>query len=198
MIMGYHELPSWTDYWSCDPNVSVPFASSALPRNRFFQILSNIHVNDNASVPNNNTDKLYKLRPFINPLYSNFVKVYNVSRRVSVDESMVLFKGRSSLKQYNPMKPIKRGFKLWSIADIDGYLYQCEVYQGKNQVFVDDSMPKYFVVSVVYQLVKPLHGKLFHLCTLTPTPTPLWNTYCIIKCTVVVQYVLIGNTYQRT
>ena len=161
MVMGYHQLPSWTDFWSCDTDLPVPFAASALPRNRFAQILANIHVNNNASVPNNNTDKLFKLRPLINQLNSNFVKLYNVFHHVSVDESMVLFKGRSSLKQYNPMKPIKRGFKLWSIADMDGYLYQCQVYQGKNHMFVGESTPKYFGLgaSVVYQLTKPLHGK---------------------------------------
>ena len=73
---------------------------------------------------------------------------------------MILFKDRSAIKQYNPMKPIKRGFKLWSLADMDGYLYHCEFNQGKNQVFVDDSTPKYFGLgpSIVYQLTKPLHG----------------------------------------
>ena len=34
-----------------------------------------------------------------------------------MNESMVLFKGRSSIKQYCPMKPIKRGYKLWVRAD---------------------------------------------------------------------------------
>ena len=98
MIMGFHELPSWTDFWSCEPDLSVPFVSNALPRNRFAQILSNIHVNDNAAIPNNNTDKLYKLRPMINQLNSNFVKLYNVSHHVSVDESVILFKDRSAIK----------------------------------------------------------------------------------------------------
>ena len=110
MIMGFHELPSWTDFWSCEPDLSVPFVSNALPRNRFAQILSNIHVNDNAAIPNNNTDKLYKLRPMIHNLDSNFVKLYNVFHRVNIDESMILFKGRSAIKQSNPMKPINRGF----------------------------------------------------------------------------------------
>ena len=104
MIMGLHELPSWTDFWSCEPDLSVPFVSNALPRTRFAQILSNIHVNDNAVIPNNNTDKLYKLRPMINRLNSNIVKLYNVSHHVSVDESMILFKGQSAIKQYNPSK----------------------------------------------------------------------------------------------
>ena len=74
---------------------------------------------------------------------------------------MILVKGRSAIKQSNIMKPIKRGFKLWLLADMDGYLYRCEVYQGKNQVFVDDSMPKCIGLrpSIVYQIKKPLHGK---------------------------------------
>lgn len=45
----------------------------------------------------------------------------------------IRFKGRSSLKQYNPQKPIKRGYKLWCLADQNGYISSFEVYQGKNQ-----------------------------------------------------------------
>lgn len=46
---------------------------------------------------------------------------------------MIKFKERSSLKQYNPMKPIKRGYKLWSIADQKGYILNFSIYQGKNE-----------------------------------------------------------------
>ena len=53
LFYGYHELPSWKNYWNSEPNFSVPFISNALPRNRFLQILSNIRVNDNKSVPIN-------------------------------------------------------------------------------------------------------------------------------------------------
>ena len=131
MVMSYHKLPSWTDYWKSDDDLSVPFVSVTMTRNRFGQILANLHVNDNASVPENNKDKLYKLRPLIVALNKNFVKLYNVSRKVSVDESMVRFKGRSSIKQYNPMKPIKRGYKMWVLADMDGYISKFDIYQGK-------------------------------------------------------------------
>ena len=160
IIMGYHELPSWTDYWKHDPDLSVPFIANALPRNRFAQILSALHVNDNTAQPKNNTDKMYKLRPLLDSLNTNFMKLYNVSKRVSVDESMILFKGRSSIKQYNPMKPIKRGFKLWSLADMDGYLYKFNVYQGKNETETDPRMPNYFGLGdkVVYELTKSLYG----------------------------------------
>jgi len=43
--------------------------------------------------------------------------VYNLHRDVSVDEAMVAFKGRSTLKQYMPMKPVKQGFKVWMLVD---------------------------------------------------------------------------------
>ena len=45
---------------------------------------------------------------------------------------MIRFKGRSLLKQYNPMKPIKRGYKLWCLANITGYVYKFDVYTGKK------------------------------------------------------------------
>lgn len=161
MVMGYHAVPSWKDYWKTDPDLQVPFISDVMPRNRFSQILSNIHINDNYAIPADNKDKLYKLRPLIDSLNHNFVQLYNVSRQVSIDESMILFKGRSSLKQYNPMKPIKRGYKLWSMADMDGYLNKFEIYQGKNQQQNNGDIPKYFGLgdTVVYNMTKDLAEK---------------------------------------
>ena len=55
----------------------------------------------------------------------------------SIDESMVKLKGRSTLKQYLPLKPIKRGVKIWERCDAKtGYVYDLNVYSGKdtNQV----------------------------------------------------------------
>lgn len=50
----------------------------------------------------------------------------------SVDGSMVKFKGRSSMKQYMPKKPIKRGYKVWARCDSEtGYLYQFNIYTGR-------------------------------------------------------------------
>ncbi|KAJ0169159.1 hypothetical protein K1T71_014926 [Dendrolimus kikuchii] len=65
----------------------------------------------------------------------------------SIDECTVKFKGRSSLKQYMPKKPIKRGFKVWARCDSNtGYLYQFEVYTGKGANMEDEGLG-YNVVS---------------------------------------------------
>ena len=103
------------------------------------------------------------MRPLIDSLNKKFTELYSVLRSVSIDENMILFKGQSSLKQYNPVKPIKRGYKFWSLTDMDGYLYKFEVYQGKDNCRIDPAMPKYFGLGekVIYQMTKSLQGK-FH------------------------------------
>ena len=46
---------------------------------------------------------------------------------------MTKFKGRSSLKQYLPMKPVKRGIKTLIRSDArTGYVYDANVYHGKE------------------------------------------------------------------
>lgn len=73
------------------------------------------------------------MRPIIEKLNVSFKNNFFGTREISVDESMIKFKGRSSIKQYNPMKPIKRGYKIWSMADQKGYMLAFKVYQGKEE-----------------------------------------------------------------
>jgi len=136
-VMGYNRLPSWKDYWSTSNDLGVKIISDAMSRKRFDDILCFLHINNNNAKTSDNKDKLFKLRPLIDSINIRFMELYKVTREVSVDESMVLFKGRSSIKQYNPMKPIKRGYKIWCLADQHGYISKFSVYQGKEEV-IDD------------------------------------------------------------
>ena len=61
-----------------------------------------------------------------------FLHNYNPNCEQAVDEAMIKFQGRSSLKQYLPAKPVKRGIKVWCGADShNGYLCQFQVYTGQ-------------------------------------------------------------------
>lgn len=152
---SYHRLPQKRHYWCCDSDLGVPIVTQTMTRERYKQILSVIHLNDNLSIPDNNRDKLYKIRPLITTLNENFQKLRLPDQFQSIDESMVRFKGRSSLKQYNPMKPVKRGYKLWCRADMSGYMYEFDVYQGKTS---DSGKEKFGLGgSVVQKLTSCLH-----------------------------------------
>jgi hypothetical protein len=133
-FMGYHSLPSYKNYWSADEDFDTSIVRRTMSRNRFEMMLSNLHLNDNTTIPRDNKDKIYKIRPFVINMKTQFDLLHHGTRELAVDESIILFKGRSSLKQYNPKKPIKRGYKLWCIADQHGYIKDFDVYQGKDEV----------------------------------------------------------------
>ena len=77
-------------------------------------------------------DPLFKLRPFLDPLLDNFQKAYHPGREMSIDESMIGFKGRLSFLQYMPKKPTKWGMKAYVLADSKtGYTFNWKLYTGK-------------------------------------------------------------------
>ncbi len=96
---------------------SWPFAtstfSSILSRDRFSLILRFLHLNDSSKyTPKGQPghDPLYKLCPLLDPLLANFQVCYTLGREITVDESMVGFKGLWFV-QYMQKKPTKWGIK---------------------------------------------------------------------------------------
>ena len=77
---------------------------------------------------------------------------------------MIPFQGRSTIKQYLPLKPIKRGIKVWVLADShNGYFYSFEVYVGKGGGG-DNYIPELGLGgSVVHYLTQPLVHKHHHV-----------------------------------
>ena len=73
-----------------------------------------------------------KSTPLIDHFAGKFREVYHPHKEVAVDEAMIKFTGRSSVKQYMPMKPIKCGIKVWVLGDsCNGYFSNFQVYTGK-------------------------------------------------------------------
>lgn len=152
IIMGFHRLPSIRLYWSADEIFFFPRIASVMTQKRFLFILRFLHLNDNSLMPprgNLQFDKLYKIRPMINHLNLVFESNFAPGRHLSCDESMVGFKGRSSLKQYMPMKPTKRGFKIWALCcSITGYLLSFIVYEGKKETKEQGSLGERTVLEI--------------------------------------------------
>lgn len=53
----------------------------------------------------------------INRLAETLAAQYMPNQENAIDEGVVKFKGQLGFKQYMPMKPIKRGIKVWMHAD---------------------------------------------------------------------------------
>ena len=136
ILMGICHLPSIYHYWKTDEFFYYSPVAKRISRDRFFELHRYLHFVENSTLSppgNPEYDKLGKIRPIIARLLTTFQSVYCPHMTMSVDEAMIRFKGRSSLKQYMPKKPIKRGIKVWAISDsLNGYLSEFEVYTGKK------------------------------------------------------------------
>lgn len=84
-----------------------------------------------------------------------FLSVFKPNQNQLVDESMIKFKCRCSIKQYMPQKSIKRGYKVWMRCDENCYVCQFELYCGKN----GDNVKKGLGERVMKSLCKEVFGK---------------------------------------
>ena len=74
-------------------------------RDCYLQILHFLHFVDSNNAPDPadpNRDKLWKIRPFLNALLPRFITVYALSQNLSLDETLIKFKGRAKFRQFLP------------------------------------------------------------------------------------------------
>ena len=135
IAMGFKVQLQLYDYWSTDPLCNDPWISETMSRNRFIALNRYLHLSDSTQAPGRdmeNYDPLYKVRPLVDSLNIKFPQFFKPGKNLSIDESMIGFKGKHHFKQYCPKKPTKWGFKVWTLCDSsNGYFLRFDVYTGK-------------------------------------------------------------------
>jgi len=121
---------SQRDYWSTDPLLRSEKIVSTMSRNEFEKIKLSIKY----SMPDdeNNNDKVWRVRKMLNIFRKNIRQFGFFSTALSVDEMMIKYFGRNSLKQFIKSKPIRFGIKMWALCSAEGYLFDCDIYCGKQ------------------------------------------------------------------
>jgi hypothetical protein len=137
IMMGVVNLPSFDDYWSKDQMLHYTPIAKRIARNRFKDIFRYLHFVDNSTLAprgDPSYDRLGKIRPLLDYLGQQFRVLYHPSANIAIDEAMIKFQGRSTMKQYMPLKPIKRGIKAWILADSqNGYFWKIQIYVGRQE-----------------------------------------------------------------
>lgn len=129
-VSGYNNLPSKRHYWDSGDDMKNVAISKSMRRDRFLQICRFFHCASNTDI--NLDDKGWKIRPLMEMLKNRCIKNFVPEEHLAYDESMVKYFGRHSCKQFIKGKPIRFGYKIWSLNTKDGYLINFELYQGKN------------------------------------------------------------------
>ena len=112
-----------------------------------------LHLNDSEAQPQQGDpgfDKLYKVRPLLDMVLENFKACYQPGQHISIDESMISYKGRLSFVQYLPKKPHKWGLKAWLLADsTNGYTWGWKLYTGKEEGRTEHGLAHRVVMDLV-------------------------------------------------
>ncbi|KAG1927364.1 piggyBac transposable element-derived protein 4-like [Pimephales promelas] len=134
LAFGILKLPARRDFWRQTKWLYQTNVPKAMARDRFDMIWRYLHLQDNMDPAVDKTDKLWKIRKWMDLLLVRFQALYEVNGFVTVDESMVKYKGRLGFRQYLPMKPVKWGIKVWVMAESKtGYVTHFQVYTGAIQ-----------------------------------------------------------------
>lgn len=97
IIAGCMKLPRIRMYYR--PQIKVP-AITQIPRDRFLKFRNEMHFVDNMSVTEEDKkDKLWRIRPVLDVLLGKCRSIPKPNK-CSIDEQMIPFSGKTSLKQY--------------------------------------------------------------------------------------------------
>jgi hypothetical protein len=143
IIMGLVRKPDIEMYWSGSSFTRTPFFGVYMSRDRFQNILANLHVNDdtnNPPYPEPGHDALAKVRNFVTMMQENFSHVYKPKRDISIDEGSMPWKGRLRFRQYNPSKPARFHVKLFQVCEAtSSYIVGFNIFTGTGSCHKDEA-----------------------------------------------------------
>jgi len=106
-----------------------------MKRDRFLHILRFLHFTDIRNEPytrDENSDRIWKVRNVFNILKQKFLKFYNPSHHLAIDE-VIKYKGRVIFRQYIPKKHKHFGIKIYKQCNETGYTCDTTVYLGRDR-----------------------------------------------------------------
>ncbi|XP_054918033.2 piggyBac transposable element-derived protein 4-like [Dermacentor andersoni] len=166
LLQGIVQKPRQDWYWSRNKLLFTPIFGEVMSGNRFQLLMRMLHFADNSSISDLSSHpqpKLHKIWPFLVRLLKNYRSAYVPERDISIDESLMLYKGRLGWVQYIPLKRARFGLKFFMLCEASsGYVWDVIIYTGKGTNLgtpanVDPTSP--MGTKVVMKLLEPLLGK---------------------------------------
>ncbi|XP_014487681.1 PREDICTED: piggyBac transposable element-derived protein 3-like [Dinoponera quadriceps] len=102
-----------------------------MSHNKFELIKKNLK--SSKSEDKKESDKAWRVRPIVEILKNNIMRFGIFCTALSIDEMMVKYYSRFTLKQFIKSKPIRFGIKMWALGSANGYVFNFDIYCGKNE-----------------------------------------------------------------
>ena len=121
LYMGLHSEPNVEDYWSNNSYTPNHPIKCYMSLKRFQQIERFFHVCDPQG-DNGQSFFFSKLEPLMSHFRYTSKDLWELGCKLSVDEMMIVFSGRSKETVRMRNKPVPCGYKMWALCD-QGYVW---------------------------------------------------------------------------
>ena len=101
-------------YWSTDEYLRSDIFGKIMTRDRYFLLLRMLHFSHERECIG---DRLIKIKRIVDMLRKLFSAAFQLYQELFIDESLLLYKGRLSFKQYIPTKRNRFGIKSFILSD---------------------------------------------------------------------------------
>jgi len=130
-LTGHTTAPTIAHYWKINDLYNFNVFRNAMSRDRFLLILRCLHFAENPPTGDPKLDDpLYKIIPLFDLFYNRMKQVYYPTKELSLDESMLLWRGRLYFRQYIQNKKHKFGIKFYVLTQPDGLVLKKRIYCG--------------------------------------------------------------------
>ncbi|KAI8440905.1 hypothetical protein MSG28_009203 [Choristoneura fumiferana] len=143
IYMSLNHRARLSEYWSTG-TLGMPDFRKLMSKNRFQLLMRFLHFSDNDDVLTGLSGyqkKITKIAPILNHMNKKFAEICIPQRELSLDESLLLWKGRLSWEQFIRSKAARYGLKLFDLCEAaTGYLIRTIIYAGKDSSFVEGAL----------------------------------------------------------
>lgn len=132
--MGTVRTNRLSDYWSKQRFFNFEAVREQISRDRWLLIMRCLHFSKNTqtNVDERNEKRLEKVDLLISTFNTIMSTIYYPGKELSIDESMMLWRGRLIFRQYIKNKKHKYGIKFYSLCEPDGLCLNFTIYSGKG------------------------------------------------------------------
>lgn len=135
ILMGICVRGRIDEYWMTGV-MGMPDLRKLMTIDRFWLLMGYLHFVDNESISpscRGYERKISKIKPLVDYLNEKFIEIYTPAKEISIDESLLLWKGHLSWIQCIRTKAARFGIKSYELCEaITGYCARFHIYAGKS------------------------------------------------------------------
>uniref|UniRef100_A0A8C5P8P0 PiggyBac transposable element-derived protein domain-containing protein n=1 Tax=Leptobrachium leishanense TaxID=445787 RepID=A0A8C5P8P0_9ANUR len=119
ILQGVVAKPMQKWYWTTNKLLATPFFGTVMPEYRFTLIMKYLHFVNNEEFDDTThpSPKLHKIWDVYEMIVTNFQRTYVPERDISIDESLMAYKGQLSWVQYITSKRARFGVKSYMLCE---------------------------------------------------------------------------------